>query len=190
MNDGLLQLHRIEASDDLTSARALAQEFGEWASEQIRAQLGIVLPADADHPTHVLDDILESGGRFYIAEVDGQPAGIGGLKRLGPTAAEIKRMFVQPTTRRSGIGRAILQQLIDDAREIGCHNLYLESAPFMHSAHALYHSAGFVPSHAYPGREFESSAHDVSLFMRLDLSPQRPPSPSPQKPPSSSVAVP
>lgn len=189
MNDGLLQLRRIETSDDLTSARALAQGFGEWASEQIRAQLGIV-PPDVDHPTHVLDDILESEGRLYIAEVDAQPAGIGGLKRLGPTAAEIKRMFVQPTTQRSGIGRAILQQLIDDAREIGCDTLYLESASFMHSAHALYHRAGFVPCDAYPGREFESSAHDVSLFMRLDLSSECPPSPSPQMPPTSSVAVP
>ena len=101
-----LHLRRILPKNELASARALAREFGDWASEQVRAQLGIAIPANADHPTAVLDDLLESGGRLYIAEVDGQPAGIGGLKRLSPTTAEIKRMFVRPSARGLGIGRA------------------------------------------------------------------------------------
>jgi hypothetical protein len=40
----------------------------------------------------------------------------------------------------------------------------------MHPAHALYRSVGFVPSESYPGREFEGAPHDVSVFLRLDLS--------------------
>jgi hypothetical protein len=52
---------------------------------------------------------------------------------------------------------------------MGCETIYLESASFMHPAHALYRSVGFVPSDSYAGREFEGAAHDVSVFMRLDL---------------------
>ena len=78
-------------------------------------------------------------------------------------------MFVRPTARGLGVGRAIVQQLIDDARELGCETIYLESASFMHSAHALYRSVGFAPGDSYSGREFEGVAHDVSVFMRLDL---------------------
>ena len=68
-----------------------------------------------------------------------------------------------------GIGRAIVEQLIDDARTMGCETVYLESATFMDNAHALYRSVGFVPSGSYPGREFAGAAPDISVFMRLDL---------------------
>jgi GNAT superfamily N-acetyltransferase len=104
---------------DLAPAYALAREFGDWATRQVREQLGIVIPTDADHPTEVLDELLASGGRLYIAEIDGQPSGIGGLKLLSGSSGEIKRMLVRPTTRQRGDGRAILQQLINDAHELG-----------------------------------------------------------------------
>ncbi len=39
----------------------------------------------------------------------------------------------------------------------------------MHSAQALYRSVGFVSSGSYAGREFEGTAADVSVFIRLDL---------------------
>jgi hypothetical protein len=58
------------------------------------------------------------------------------------------------------------------AREFGdwaTRTVLLESASFMHPAHALYCSVGFVPSDPYPGREFEGAPHDVSAFLRLDL---------------------
>lgn len=147
----------------------LAREFGDWATERIRVELGIVIPPEADHPASVLDEVLESGGRLYVAEVDGEAVGVGGLKLLSETAGEIKRMFVRPAARGLGVGRTVVTQLVDDARALGCKTIFLESASFMHTAHALYRSAGFLPSESYPGREFEGAAADVSVFMRLDL---------------------
>ncbi len=164
-----VSLRRIESADELADAAVLAREFGDWASGRIRAELGIVIPAEANHPTGVLHELLASGGRLYVAEVGGEAVGVGGLKLLSETVGEIKRMFVRPAARGLGVGRRIAQQLIDDARELGCETIYLESASFMHSAHALYRSVGFVPSDSYSGREFEAVAHDVSVFMRLDL---------------------
>jgi GNAT superfamily N-acetyltransferase len=164
-----VRLRRIESAVELGPAQELAREFGDWATEQIRVQLGIVVPADADHPSGVLDGLLATGGRLYVAEVDGDTVGVGGLRRLNDTAAEIKRMFVRPTARGLGVGRAIVQRLIDDAREQGFETVYLESASFMHSAHALYRSVGFLPSEPYQGREFEGADHDVSILMRLDF---------------------
>lgn len=164
-----VRLRRIESADDLGAANVLAREFGDWATEQIRVKLGIVVPPDADHPAEVLDDLVASGGRLYVAEVHDAVVGVGGLKRLSETAGEIKRMFVRPTARGLGVGRAIVERLVADARELGFRTVYLESASFMDSAHALYRSVGFVSCDSYPGREFEGVAHDVSIFMRLDL---------------------
>lgn len=164
-----VRLRRIESQDDLAPAIALARAFGDWATERIQVELGIVVPPDADHPTTVLDDLLASGGRLYVAEVGGEAVGVGGLKLLTPTIGEIKRMFVLPEARGLGVGRAIVKRLVADAGELGCETVYLESASFMHPAHTLYRSVGFVPSEPYAGREFEGVEHDVSIFMRLDL---------------------
>jgi GNAT superfamily N-acetyltransferase len=139
------------------------------ATERIRVELEIVISPEKDHPAGMLEEILASGGRVYVAEVDGQPVGVGGLKLLSDTEGEIKRMFVRPAARGLGVGRAIVQRLIDDAGELGCKTIYLESASFMHGAHSLYRSVGFAPSTSYAGREFEGAAHDISVFMRRDL---------------------
>jgi GNAT superfamily N-acetyltransferase len=167
--DGQVGLRRIESTDEIAPAAALAREFGVWVRERIRVELGIVIPTEAGHLTAVLDELLESGGRLYVAEVDGEAVGVGGLKLLSDRVGEIKRMFVRPAAQGVGIGRAIVQQLIDDGRALGCEAIYLESASFMHRAHALYRSVGFVSGDSYAGREFEGRAPHVSVFMRLDL---------------------
>jgi GNAT superfamily N-acetyltransferase len=169
MSRAEVRLRRIESHADLAPATALARAFGDWATERIEVDLGIVVPPEADHPTSVLHDLIASGGRLYVAEIDGESVGVGDLKLLTSTTGEIKRMFVRTEARGLGVGRAIVEQLVADGRELGCETLYLESASFMHSAHALYRSVGFVPSEPYPGREFEDVEHDVSIFMRLDL---------------------
>ena len=169
MAGNAVRLRRIGSADELAPANELAREFGAWATERIRVELGIEVPPDADHPSSVLDELLTEGGRLYVAGVDGVVVGVGGLKRLRDSVGEIKRMFVRPTARGLGVGRAIIEQLVADARELGFETICLESASFMHPAHAMYRSVGFVPSDAYAGRELEGVAHDVSVFMRLDL---------------------
>jgi len=164
-----VHLRRIDSPEELAPAVALAREFGDWATERIGAELGIVIPEELDHSPEVLTELLESGGRVYVAELDGEPVGVGGLKLLSASVGEVKRMFVRPAARGRGAGRAIVEQLVADARALGCSTVVLESAPFMHAAHALYHRVGFVPSERYGGREFESVELDGAVFMRLDL---------------------
>jgi GNAT superfamily N-acetyltransferase len=164
-----VRLRRVESAGEGAAAFALAREFGDWATARLEAELGISLPAEADHPSGVLEELLASGGRLYVAEVDGEAVGVGGLKLLDGSAGEVKRMFVRPAAQGLGVGRAILERLIEDARLLGLATVYLESASFMHGAHALYRSVGFVEAESYAGREFEGVDHDVSIFMRLDL---------------------
>src|SRR6266511_3712109 len=109
--------------------------------------------------------------RLYVAGIDGEPVGVGGLRPISAHEAEIKRMYVRPSSRGLGVGRAILQRLIDDARALGYTTIHLDSAPFMHEAHALYRRFGFVPSSPRKGWEFESVPvlHEIAVFMSLDL---------------------
>jgi GNAT superfamily N-acetyltransferase len=165
---GVLRLRRIESPAQLEPAATLAREFGDWASAQLKAEHGIELAEELDHPPELLDTLLDSG-RLYVAELDGEAVGVGGLKLHGRKMAEIKRMFVRPSVRGHGVGRAIVERLVADARDLGCETVVLESASFMHSAHALYRSVGFVPADPYGGREFEDVDHDGVVFMQLAL---------------------
>jgi len=95
-------------------------------------------------------------------------AGFGALKQLDDMHAEVKSMRAAPAARGTGVGRAILQHIIAEARKRGYARLSLETgtAPLHATAVALYRSAGFVSCE--PFADYEASPHNQ--FMRLDLS--------------------
>ena len=165
----------IQTPEEFGPIVLLAGEFTEWARGRLLAEYGIDLEFESEQALFSdFGSLQESRGRLYLAELDSEPVGMGGLKPVAARdEAEIKRMYVRPSARGLGIGRAILQRLIDDARMLGFTTLRLDSAPFMHEAHALYRQFGFVPSAPHEGWEFEGvpALRDVpGVFMSLDLS--------------------
>jgi ribosomal protein S18 acetylase RimI-like enzyme len=65
------------------------------------------------------------------------------MQRVGADTAEIKRMWVDPSWRRTGIGRTMLDRLVEAASEAGYERVVLDSPDFMTAAHALYRARGF-----------------------------------------------
>ena len=169
-----LELRLIQAADELGPVAALTGEYVEWVHGRVLADAGVDLPFESDRELFLdLDGIREPRARLYLAELDGEPVGTGGLRPLSGDDAEIKRMYVRPSARGQGVGRAILQRLVDDARALGFRAIHLDSGPWMHEAHALYRSFGFVPGTPQEGFEFESvpGVSEFAVFMRLDLAP-------------------
>jgi GNAT superfamily N-acetyltransferase len=82
-------------------------------------------------------------GRFVVALADGRPVACGGFRRLTPTVAELKRMYVRPPERGRGLGRRLLADLEHAAREAGYAELWLETGTAQPEAMALYASAGY-----------------------------------------------
>jgi GNAT superfamily N-acetyltransferase len=66
-------------------------------------------------------------GVFLVGYRDGEPVCGGGLKRLPDGACEIKRMYVVPQARRSGVARALLAALEEAARGLGYRIARLDS---------------------------------------------------------------
>lgn len=81
------------------------------------------------------------------------------------SGCEMKRLFVQPSARASGIGPALSQKLIQLAKEIGYQDMYLDTLPSMKAAQALYTKLGFKPTEPY----YETPVPET-LFMKLNLS--------------------
>lgn len=94
--------------------------------------------------------------------------GIGALKQLDPVQGEVKSMRTHPDHLRRGVGAALLERIIDEARGRGLRRLSLEtgSGAAFEAALALYRNRGFVSGGAFG--DYEASA--FNQFMHLDLS--------------------
>lgn len=82
-------------------------------------------------------------GVLLLARVDGEPAGIGGVRFLDAEAAEVKSMYVSPAFRGRGLARALLAELERIAGERGCRRVQLDTSDYLTAAVALYRAAGY-----------------------------------------------
>ncbi len=81
---------------------------------------------------------------FFVARADdGTAVGCGGLRRLGADAGEVKRMYVVPERRGSGVAPAVLRTLEDWAREQGWACLRLETGDAQPDAVRFYTRTGY-----------------------------------------------
>lgn len=70
------------------------------------------------------EDVRSKPECFYVARVDGDPVGIGGVERCG-THGVLRSIVVESSVRGTGIGTAICAALERTARTEGIERLYL-----------------------------------------------------------------
>ena len=80
----------------------------------------------------------------------GEPLGCVGLRPVAPDGCcEMKRLYVAPASRGLGLGRALMEAIIGEARRIGYREMRLDTLPSMAAAQAMYRAAGFRPIAPY-----------------------------------------
>lgn len=100
-------------------------------------------------------------GALLIARIESSVAGCVALRPLDEHRGEMKRLYVRPAYRKSGLGKRLVEAAIDAARRTGYRELRLDTLPSMASAQALYCRLGFVEIPPYntthlPGTRFYS----------------------------------
>ena len=131
-------LVQAESSAHVVQARELFQEYAQ--------SLGVNLCFQnfeqelAGLPGHY----APPGGRLLLAEYDGQPAGCVALHKWDDGICEMKRLYLRPSFRGKGLGRAIAEKIITDARSIGYQRMRLDTIePLMKDAVEMYRKLGF-----------------------------------------------
>jgi GNAT superfamily N-acetyltransferase len=169
-----LTVSTATATDASAVVEPLFREYGEWVAERLTDDLGITF-TEADLNRHhdafrdELPSLLGSRGRLLVARLDHDPVGVGALRPVDATTAEIKRMYVRPAGQGLGAGRAILTRLVTDARALGYETVRLETVRFMTTAQALYRAFGFVEVERFDGSEAVAAAlGPFAIFMQLD----------------------
>jgi GNAT superfamily N-acetyltransferase len=85
----------------------------------------------------------ERDGGFWVAVRGDKLVGTFGLERASDEAMELRRMYVDPSARRQGIARQMLQFAEDECRRRSVNRLELSTAEIQHAAIALYKNAGY-----------------------------------------------
>jgi ribosomal protein S18 acetylase RimI-like enzyme len=92
---------------------------------------------------------VEPRGLLLGAEWEGRLVGCVALQPLCEKTAEMKRLYVEPAHRGSGIARRLVRELIAQARRKHYERILLDTLPTMTSAQRLYGSLGFTDIEAY-----------------------------------------
>ena len=104
---------------------------------------------------------------FFVAEADdGTPLGCGGLRKLDDSHAEIKRMFVDPAHRGTGVSTAIIGELEQFARGRGWDRLVLETGTAQPDAVRFYEREGYtrIPNFGHYEGHAASLCYEKALF--------------------------
>ena len=146
--------------DDLTDPAVVALLDGHVA------QLRSISPPESSHALD-LDGLRTPGVTFWVARDGDEVLGCGALTEVAPGHGEVKSMRTAPTAQRRGVARAVLGEILAEARRRGLARLSLEtgSAEFFAPARALYAAHGFTE--CGPFGRYRPDPH--STFMTLEL---------------------
>lgn len=117
------------------------QELLELHFRDMRA----ISPPDACHVLPA-NGLSEPGMTFWSVREGGQLLGVGALKELGPAHGEVKSMRTTSEALGRGVGKAMLDHILKEARARGYRRISLEtgSTPQFGAALHLYEREGFV----------------------------------------------
>lgn len=155
----MFALTQVQRASEVDEARVLFREYA--------ASLGIDLCfQNFDKEVAGLPgDYAPPSGRLYLATENDEVAGCIALRKIGDDTCEMKRLYVRPAFRGTGLGRKLTERIIADARAIGYERLRLDTLPGkMDQAIVLYRSLGFKNIAPYYDNPYDDMA-----FMELEL---------------------
>jgi len=135
------------ASETITIARVeLTAEVSRALIDSLNAELSGVYPEPGANHFHLdPEEVADGRGTFLVVYRGGTPVGCGALRLLDAETAELKRMYVSPIVRGSGLGRRLVAALEAEARALGVRRLVLETGVRQAAALAIYRATGFHP---------------------------------------------
>jgi putative acetyltransferase len=145
-------------------------------AEDVRALLGAHLTHSRAYTPPAFrfaldgEGLMDPGVTFFSARRDGVLLGIGALKHLDDSHAELKSMHTRESARGQGVGRAIAEHLLSVAASRNYRRVSLETGSMDEYAPArvLYTKVGFTPCEPFG----DYTASEYSTYMTIALKPR------------------
>lgn len=116
----------------LLATPALAEAFEDYIKSSLSEEID-----------RIPEYYRERQGSFWVAMANAAVVGMFGLERAAEGQFELRRMYVDPSARRLGIGRQMLDFAEHEARTRGAREMVLSTSEIQKEALALYRHAGY-----------------------------------------------
>ncbi|MGH7238631.1 MAG: GNAT family N-acetyltransferase [Candidatus Saccharimonadales bacterium] len=136
-------LSQVDSPELVAIARELFREYEAAIGTDLEYQ------GFASELAALPNPYMPPGGALLIAYTGTDVAGCVGLRPIDSHAGEMKRLYVRPTYRGTGLGERLVGAVIQAAQHAGYGELRLDTLSSMISAQALYQRLGFTEIPAY-----------------------------------------
>jgi len=165
-----VQVPAIE--QELDQVRSLMRAFVAWHKERHREDIQLI---DEYFDAEAFEQELASlpgkyappHGQLLLATLNGAPAGCVALREIDSASCEMKRMFVYPEFHGNGVGYALAEAVIREAKALGYRLMRLDTSIRQDEARGLYQRLGFKTIEPY--YELPEKLKSWLVFMELRL---------------------
>jgi GNAT superfamily N-acetyltransferase len=166
----MIAITQANTNLQLEQVRNLRRAFLAWQKQTYHDRLDLVAKyfdpqAFENELASLPGKFSPPSGRLLLAFYDGLPAGTVALRSIDNQICEIKSMFVASQYLGKGIGRALAEAILQEARIIGYEKMRLDTGPRQIAAQTLYQSLGFQEIKPY--YELPQELAEKMLFMDL-----------------------
>ena len=155
----MFEIRQAGSESDVEAARAIFREYEQWLG------LSLCFQSFEEELAKLPGKYAPPDGRLYLARLDGEVCGCIALRKLEEGVCEMKRLYLRESARGNGIGLALIEKLIDEAKAIGYQRMRLDThPPKMGKAVNIYKAHGFNEIQPY-----YDNPHKGVLFMEKIL---------------------
>lgn len=156
----MIEIIQAETPEQIAAARALFREYEEWLG------MSLCFQKFDEEVANLPGKYAKPSGRLLLALIDEKIAGCVCLREIEENVCEMKRLFVRRNFQGQGVGKRLLEKLLEEARTLGYRKMRLDTfPPKMGKAVEIYKSYGFREISPY-----YFNPYDGVLFMEKDLS--------------------
>lgn len=168
----MIGVFQATTAEQLNDVRSLMRAFVGWHRERHVDDIALIdRYFDADEFERELAGLpgkyKPPGGSLLIAYHAGKAAGCVALRDLGDGNSEMKRMFVPTAFRGVGVGRALADRILADARSAGYRRVRLDTSIHQAEAMRLYEKSGF--RRIAPYYDLPDELRNWLVFFELEL---------------------
>jgi putative acetyltransferase len=155
----MIEIIQAETPAQIEQVRTLFREYEKWLD------IDLCFQGFEEELATLPGKYAAPSGRLLLTQAEQEFAGCIALRKIDDSVCEIKRLFVRSHFRGLGLGKTLIEKLINEARRIGYEKMRLDTLPGkMPQAVKLYKSFGFFEIPPY-----YKNPHVETLFLKLNL---------------------